>query len=134
MSEHQKLGGTRQSSPLEDEMSYPLTYDEFMIVKDNLTNSKFGNLESFLLSTLITSIISIVVILFSGSIYTTETINDKVITKINLFQIITLIIYGAIIFGSLTFLLHSWITRKKNLSTIERLEAKIKKHLEKAAE
>ncbi len=40
MSKSQPLGGTRHSSPLADEMSYPLTHDEYLTIQENLAISK----------------------------------------------------------------------------------------------
>lgn len=129
MSEHQKLGGTRQSSPLEDEMTYPLTNDEYLTLKENLSFDKFTNWESFLISTFITTIISWFVIFFTGTMYKTEIINNVKCQIIDKAQMATLIIYGAISIGCLVGFVTSIITKKKSKPSVERLANKITKHL-----
>ncbi len=129
MTEHQKLGGTRQSSPLEDEMTYPLTQDEYMTLRENLVLDKFSNWESFLLSTLITTLISGFVIYFTGSVCIVDKTGKEII---NISQIVTLIIYGAISFGSLIGLITSKIDKKKSETPLERLDARITQHLSKS--
>jgi hypothetical protein len=126
MMEHQKLGGTRQSSPLEDEMTYPLTNDEYLTLKENLALDKYSNWESFLLSTLITTVISGFVIYFTGSIYKLESSTGQIIDTP---QVITLIIYGAISFGCLLAFVISINTKKRSRSSIDRLNTRITKHL-----
>uniref|UniRef100_UPI00404A3F7F hypothetical protein n=1 Tax=Flavobacterium sp. TaxID=239 RepID=UPI00404A3F7F len=127
--QQQQLGGGRQSSPLEDEMSYPLTQDEFLTIKENLIHDKFTNAESFLLSTFFTALISGIVIWYSGSFYKKNASGGEV--EINVELIVTLIIYGAITFGTLLCFIISLFTKKKNKSSIQRLEAKINNHLER---
>lgn len=129
MAEHQNLGGTRQSSPLEDEMTYPLTNDEYLTLRENLVFDKFTNWESFLLSTLITTLISGFVIYFSGSCYKTVIVKGESIQIVNLSQVITLIIYGALAFGCLLSLIISLKNKKKAKPSIDRLDTKIMKHL-----
>ncbi len=126
MAEHQKLGGTRQSSPLEDEMTYPLTHDEYLTLQENLLLNKFTNWESFLLTTLITTIISGFVIYFTGSV-SSKGVDGKEI--INISQIVTLIIYGAISFGSFIGLITSLLNKKKSKTHLERLDLRITQHL-----
>ncbi|MGX7666525.1 hypothetical protein [Flavobacterium pedocola] len=127
--EHQKLGGTRQSSPLEDEMTYPLTADEFLLLRESLTLDKFTNSESFLLSTLITTLISGFVIYFTGSLYKEVITNNIKQDVINISQVITLIIYSAISVGCLIGYIFSYLMKKKSKSSLSRLDEKIKKHL-----
>jgi uncharacterized membrane protein len=131
MAEHQQLGGARQSSPLDNEMSYPLTHDEFLSIKENLIIDKFTNAESFLLSTCLTTVISSIVICYTGSFYKTVKTNNISNTEVNFEQIIIIIIYGAISLGTLLCFIYSLITKKRNKTSMQRLEAKITNHLEK---
>lgn len=127
--EKQHLGGTRQSSPLDDEMTYPLTKDEYLTIKDNLSADKLSNLEALLISIFITTLISGIVIYFTGDFIKQEELNGKIKEIINISHIIILIIYGAVSLGTLTGFIISKNIKKSTKSTIERLEAKIKKHL-----
>lgn len=130
MSQTRHLGGTRQSSPLADENSYPLTKDEYLTIRDNLLLDKLTNLESLLISTFISGLISTIVIYFTGSLTKIEINGNAQIEKINISQIIILIIYGAVTGGAIISYLVSWKMKKKSKSTIERLDNKIKNHLE----
>lgn len=125
----QQLGGARQSQPLDDEMSYPLTNDEFLTIKENLIIDKFTNAESFLLSTFFTTLISGIVICFTGNLSKDVTENGIQKTEINSELVVTIIIYGAIALGSLLCFIFSMTTKRKNKSSIQRLEAKITNHL-----
>jgi hypothetical protein len=129
MVENQTLGGTRQSSPLANERTYPLTQDEYLTLRDNLEFSKFNNWEAFLLSTLITTIISVVVICYTANCYDTTIIKGVKTQKINWSTITVLIIYSAICFASLLCLIISLSTKKKSKSSLERLDLKITTHL-----
>jgi hypothetical protein len=130
MSESQPLGGTRHSSPLADEMTYPLTNDEFLTIKENLTQDKLTNLESLLISTFFATLVSGIVIYFTGNF--TKKIIEKGIELeiINFSQIIILIVYGALTLGSLIGFIISKKIKKKSRTSIERLNIKIEKHLE----
>ena len=127
----QQLGGARQSQPLDDEMSYPLTNDEFLTIKENLVIDKFTNAESFLLSTFFATLISGIVICFTGKLSNTINENGVQKTQINSELIVTLIVYGAITLGTLLCFIFSIATKKKNKSSIQRLEAKITNHLDR---
>jgi len=130
MNDSQPLGGTRHSSPLADEMTYPLTNDEFLTIQDNLSTDKLTNWESFLISTFFATLVSGIVIYITGS-FTKSIIKDNVTSEIlNLSQVIILIIYGALTFGSLIGYLVSRNFKKKSKTSIERLNLKIKNHLE----
>jgi hypothetical protein len=129
MGENQTLGGARQSLPLDDEMSYPLTHDEYLTLRENLTFSKFNNWESFLISTLITTLVTVVVFVCSSSFTFTIVENGKNIEKLEMPTIIILIIYSAISLSSLLCLLVSLYSKKKTKTSFERLDAKITKHL-----
>ncbi|MBE7661259.1 hypothetical protein J2Q11_12540 [Tenacibaculum finnmarkense genomovar finnmarkense] len=128
--EKQHLGGTRQSSPLDDEMTYPLTKDEYLTIKDNLSIDKISTLESILISTFIAAFISGIIIFFTGDFIKVEDLKEETKDYINIPYIITLIIYGAVSFGSLIGFFVSKLNNKKAASTIERLDIKIKKHLD----
>ena len=99
--ENKQLGGTRKSSPLEDEMTYPLTKDEYLTLKDNLITDKFSNWEAFLFTTGVTLLISGVVIWFTGSIQEHSIKKEVDYVTVNFPQVIILIIYGALSVGSL---------------------------------
>jgi hypothetical protein len=129
MSEIQQLGGTRQCSPIEDEMSYPLTIDEYLLIKENLSIEKFSNWESFLLSTGITTLISVIIIWITGSFEHKVIEGGKEIVKINISQIIIVVIYCALALGSILGLIISLSAKRKSRKVIQRLDVKITNHL-----
>ena len=130
MNGKKELGGSRKGSPLEDEDCYPLTLDEYLTIKENSTLNKFTNLESFLLTTFIASLISGVVIAFTSSFYETEMIEGVSKETIIFAHVIIIIVYGSIILGSLIAFIIIRLTKKKTKKSIERLDNKILKHLE----
>ena len=103
MEQKQQLGGTRQSTPLEDEMSYPLTGSEFLLIKENLIIDKLTNWESFLLTTGLTSLISGIIFCITGKFENIIIEKGQRISQINISQIIIVIVYFAIAFGSIRF-------------------------------
>lgn len=127
----QLLGGTRHSSPLDDEMSYPLTKDEYLTIKDNLLTDKFTNIESFLLTTCITCLISGIVILVTSSFNITVVKDGLTRTIVNYSQVIILIIYGAITLGCFIGYIISRGIKKTSKSLMSRLDEKIMNHLNK---
>lgn len=129
-SQHQ-LGGARQASPLDDEMSYPLTNDEFLIIKENLSFDKFSNWESFLLATGISMTISWAVTYFSGTFLVAKIEEGLTVTKANMPYIITLIIYGMVGLGAFLGLATSIKNKIKLKKPMQRLEEKITNHLTK---
>jgi len=129
MSNSQKLGGTRQTSPLADEMSYPLTNDEFLLLKENLNTDKITNLESLFLSLAISSIISLCIFYTNCTMYKVETVNQIDRQVINNNTILILIIYGAVGLGSLIGFCISYFSKKKTKNVIDRLNSKIDGHL-----
>ncbi|MDB5226030.1 MAG: hypothetical protein JWN78_223 [Bacteroidota bacterium] len=131
MENPQTLGGTRQSSPLDDEMTYPLTNDEFLTLKENLISDKLTNWESFLLSTFIACFISGIIIWVNGSFQNITIKDGKRIVTENYRQIIIVIVYGAISIGTLLALIFSRINKPGSSSYITRLSKKIEKHLSK---
>ncbi|WP_445717473.1 hypothetical protein [Flavobacterium sp.] len=131
MADPHQLGGARQSAPLEDEMTYPLTTDEFLTLKENLVIDKFTNSESFLLSTFFTTLISGIVICFTSNIYKTTNVNNIQKIELNIEIVITIIVYGAITLGSLLCFIFLYYNKNNNKNSIQRLEAKITNHLEK---
>ena len=130
----QLLGGTRQSSPLEDEMTYPLTSDEYSIIKDNLSVDKFSNWESFLLTTGFTFLISAIISCLSNSFEAETLTNEVKVVKINMLYVITLILYGSLSVGAFLSFFAFRATKKKTEKPIHRLEAKITNHLKKATD
>ena len=132
MNEKQQLGGTRQSSPLEDEMSYPLTNDEYFLIKENLSTDKITNWESFLLSLGITSLISFIIFCITGSFENKIVVEGKEILEANIQLITIVIIYAAVAFGSILGFLISILNKKKSKKYIERLDQKISNHLKGA--
>jgi hypothetical protein len=129
MNNTQQLGGTRQSSPLENEMSYPLTNDEFLLIKDNLSTDKLSNWEALLLTTGITSLISGVVIWFNSSFEQHLFEGSKEITRLNFQSIIILIIYTVLALSSFIGYAISKNTKREIFKPIQRLNDKISKHL-----
>ena len=127
----QQLGGTRQSSPLDDEMSYPLTKDEYLTIKENLLVDKFTNWESFLITTAITSLISGIVLCVTGDFQVKKIIDNKEVIKINMLFLSILIIYGALTFGSIVGFIVTKISKKKAEKPMHRLDTKIMSHLNK---
>lgn len=128
--QHLSLGGARQSMPLDDEISYPLTQEEFHVLEENIIKDNLTNLESFLFSTGITSAITAVV-LFTTSPFTKEIINETNKQKedsIIYSNLIIFIIYISIGFGTLIGGLISKNARKKSKSGVDRLQKKILKH------
>ena len=127
---HLSLGGARQSMPLDDEISYPLTREEFHILEDNLTKDNLTNLESFLFSTGIASAITAIV-LFSTNPFTKEIVNTTTNEKevcINYSNLIIFIIYTAVGLAALGAGFISKKVRKESKSGVERLQKKILKH------
>lgn len=131
MSEQHQLGGARQSTPLDDEMTYPLTQDEYLIIKDNLNIDKMSNLETLLLSTAVSSIVSWIVFLASGNFMEQETVNNQVQNSINIPQISILIIYATLGFGTLLAFFALGSKKNNSKSIIDRLDTKISTHLNK---
>ncbi len=129
MGDNQTLGGARESAPLANEMTYPLTNDEYLTLRDNLEFSKFSNWESFLLSTLIATLISVVVIFYTGEIYNVVKKDNAELQLINWSTIIVLVIYAAVFLASLLCLIFSLFSKKKSKTSLERLDNKILKHL-----
>jgi NADH:ubiquinone oxidoreductase subunit K len=129
MGENQTLGGTRQSAPLANEMTYPLTNDEYLTLRDNLEFSKFNNWEAFLLTTLITTIISVVVIFYTADIYVVVVEKGVKLQKVNWSTVLVLAVYSAISLATLLCLIISLYTKKKSKSSLERLDIKIVNHL-----
>ncbi len=134
MSIPQLLGGARHSAPLDDEMSYPLTSDEYLLIKENLVFDKFTNWESFLITTGITSLISFIIIWATGSFEKVVTVDGKEVININMVQVVITVIYGALTLGSLLGFFIFKLTKKKSENTIQRLEIKITRHLTKIEE
>lgn len=132
MTDKQQLGGSRKGEPLADEDCYPLTLDEYLTIKENLTLEKFTSFESVLFSTFIATLISGIVFLFTGTFYKLEMIENVNKEIINLSHIVIIIVYGAVSLGSLIGLIIFKITKKRTKKSIERLDEKIIKHLEKA--
>ncbi len=131
MNEQQQLGGLRKGAPLADEECYPLTLDEYLTIKDNLTLDKLTSWESILFSTFITTLISGFVFLVTGTFYKSVIIDNVNKEIINLTHVIIIIVYGAVSLGSLFGLIIFQITKKRTKKSIERLDEKIIKHLEK---
>ncbi|KIQ19974.1 hypothetical protein RT99_14775 [Flavobacterium sp. MEB061] len=130
MEGNQTLGGTRHSNPLANEMSYPLTHDEYLTLRDNLEFSKFNNWEAFLLSTLITTVISLIVICSTVNFYINVKEKGVSMQKIDMGNLIVIIVYSAITLASLVCLIVSLCSKKKSKSSLERLDVKITNHLE----
>lgn len=129
MGENQTLGGTRQSAPLADEMTYPLTHDEYLTLRENLEFSKFNNWEAFLLSTFITTVASVVVIIYTANVYIITEVNNVKSEKVDWSTFIVLIIYSAVCISTLLCLIISLYSKKKSKSSLERLDVKINNHL-----
>ena len=127
MEQKQQLGGTRQSTPLEDEMSYPLTGSEFLLIKENLIIDKLTNWESFLLTTGLTSLISGIIFCITGKFENIIIEKGQRISQINISQIIIVIVYFAIAFGSIIAFFA--LFKKKSKNAIERLDKKISTYL-----
>ena len=133
MSSTQQLGGTRQSSPLEDENSYPLTKDEYLILEDNFTTDKFTNWESFLLTTGLTSIVSLTIIWITGSFEKHEIIGGIEKVEINITQVVIVMLYSAISLGSIIGFIIAKRSKKDSEKPIHRLNEKIMNHLNKTS-
>ena len=120
------LGGARISTKVDDELTYPLTRDEYHIIQDNCNNDNFTNFESILLSLGVTSIISFVIFYFTDNFY------NKIenIPVINWNKIIILMVYGGVGMGTLLGFAISRRLKKKSKSSYERLENKILKKIE----
>ena len=131
MTDPHTLGGARTISPLENEVSYPLTEDEYYTIKEHISTDKLTNWESVLLSTLITSIISGIVTFFSGAFEKHIIKNGIDTVEINWVQIISIIFYGTLSFGSLISFIISRQTKKSSKSSMVRLDQKITTHLSK---
>lgn len=129
MNQRQQLGGTRHSSPLEDEMTYPLTSDEYFLIKENLSTDKITNWESFLLSLGIASLISGIIFCITGSFENKITENGIETLKLNLQLVIIVIVYAAVAFGAILGFIISYNNKKKAQSIIQRLDVKISTHL-----
>jgi hypothetical protein len=125
MENSQTLGGTRESRPLDKEMAFPLTTEEFETLKDNLIVDKFTNWESFLLTTFITTLISVLVICFTTSFVKNTIIDNVAKFEINYTQIIIVIIYSGVSFGSFVGFLIARFAKKKSRKAIHRLQDKI---------
>lgn len=131
MAEEQQLGGARKGVPLEDENCYPLTMDEHLTIKENLRFDKFTSLESVLLSTFITTLLSGIVFFFTFT-FEKLVIIENVPTKIiDWSHVIIISIYSGVSLGSLLGVIFLLSTKKKTKKYIDRLDVKITKHLEK---
>ena len=129
MLEKQQLGGTRKSSPLEDEISYPLTNDEYFLIKENLSTDKITNWESLLLSLGISSLISFIIFCITGTFENHLTIHGKEIIELNVQLLTIVIIYAAVAFGSILGFIISILSKHKSKHIIKRLDQKISNHL-----
>ena len=127
----QPLGGTRQSSPLDDEMTYPLTKDEYLVIKDNLSIERLSNWESILISTGITTLISTIILACNGHFEKISIENNISKTQINWSEVITIMIYGAFSIGSIAGFIISIFNKKKAKNIMIRLDEKIMRHLNK---
>lgn len=131
MTERQQLGGLRRGEPLADEECYPLTMDEYLTIKEKLSLEKFTNIESVLFSTCLAALISGIIFWKTGTFYYTEIVDGipkEIIDKAN---VIILSIYGGVLLGTLIGLIIYQFIKKKTKTTIERLDKKILKHLQK---
>ena len=115
-------------------MSYPLTSDEYLLIKENLLIDKFSNWESFLLTTGITSLISGFIFWATGTFEQHEKIGVNDVVKINISQIIILIIYGGMTIGTIFGFFIFQITKKKSQNPVQRLDEKITNHINKNRE
>ena len=125
----QPLGGTRQSSPVEDEMTYPLTGEEFLLIKDNLLFEKFTNWESFLLTTGFTFLITTIVSVVSRSFYDQKVVDKIVTTQLNISQISVVAVYSVISIASFLSFFAFRSSKKTSKKSISRLENRISSHL-----
>ncbi len=92
--------------------------------------NKLTNWESLLISTFFGALISGIVIYFTGSFSEIVLENGKETERLNLSQVIILIAYGAITLGTLIGFLVSRVYKKNSKASIERLNSKIKNHLD----
>lgn len=125
MEQKQQLGGTRHGIPLDDEMIYPLTSDEFQLINENLLVDKLTNWESFLLTTGITMLISGIILCLTGSFQ----INGQSGEELNIKQIIIVVIYFAISIGTFLGFIVLMLSKKKSKNAVARLKKKIANHL-----
>lgn len=132
MNETQQLGGARQSSPLDNEMTYPLTMDEYLLISDNLSNDKFSNLESLLLATGISSLISGIVLWVSSPLQIPILEKGITVLKLNTSLLFILLIYGAISIGCLVGFFLFYFAKKTEKKPMGRLNEKILNHLGKS--
>jgi hypothetical protein len=131
MPEQQGLGGSRKGAPLEDEDIYPLTLNEYLTLKENLSLTSLTSFETMLLSTCITTFISVVIFWIINPLSKTiTTINDTDTEVVIISNIVIIMLYGAIAIGTLICFLVLLIRKKKTKKTIERLDLKILKHLD----
>ncbi|WGD35061.1 hypothetical protein [Olleya sp. YS] len=130
----QQLGGTRHSSPLGDEVSYPLTNDEYFLIKENLNTDKISNFEAMLLSLGISSLISFIIFCMTGSFENKSVIEGKEVIEPNYQLIIIVIIYGAVTFGSVLGFIFLLLNKKKSKNIIARLDSKITNHLNEVSD
>jgi hypothetical protein len=128
-----QLGGTRKSSPIDDEISYPLTNDEYLTLKENLSFDKFSNLESFLLSTFFSTLISTILFGFSCNFTKVIVLNGIESKEIDIPQVFLITMYAAISIGTLIGFFISKNNKKTSKKPFERLDEKINNHLNKSS-
>lgn len=129
----QQLGGTRHSSPLDDEMSYPLTNDEYQIIKENLSIDKFTNWESFLVTTAVTSLISAIAVASTTTFQSHITDKSgKETIELNVLAVVIIATYMAFALGGFIGFILSRINKTKAEKPMQRLDFKITSHLNKS--
>lgn len=125
------LGGTRQSAPLDNETSYPLTKDEYLIIKENLVNDKWTNWESIMLATGISTLISGIICWATGSLHKLVAKGDITVSEVDFSYVVTIAVYSALALGTLVSFSVIRNTKKSSKNILDRLDAKITNHLDK---
>lgn len=121
-------GGARESTVIGPVKAYPLTSDEYYIIKDKIPKGDFNNKQSFMLSSGLSFFCSS--ILYGLTTDFTSVVNQ--VTEIKWLHVIFLIIFISISLGSLlSFVLtYKNIKKNKTKTPFEIVENRIKNILE----
>ena len=126
------LGGARQSKPVDDELTCPLTKEEVLQIEENLNSDRLTNIESILISIGAAMIISAIIYYLSTPfVIKIDVGNGKVIDSVCKMPCIVLGIYSVIGLSTTIGFLFLWKSKKLSKGSVNRLMAKILKHYDK---
>lgn len=118
-------GGTRKPIKLDDEIAYPLIYDEYTVIKEKIQDVNLDNWQTFLLSTAVTSLVATIISFFTYNFY--MILNGEKNPVITSFIVVG--IYIILTLSSIIGLLLSFKYKKALDSSFKRIDNKILKTL-----